>query len=257
MRILVAEDTAFWRMQIGEVLEGLGHEVLWASDGAEAWARLAENDEVDLLVTDWEMPRMSGIDLCRRLRAESRETYLPIILLTSREGKKDLAQGLNAGADAFVTKPVNDAELKAQLGVAERILKLEADLATKVRDLTAATRRIDRDQRAAAAVQRSLLPGRAPEIPGVDFGWVYESCELVGGDMFNLCRLTDELVGMYILDVSGHGTPAALLSVGLSHVLTPFPEQGGILKRRPDSGSRDGVIPPSEVAAELNRRYPL
>jgi sigma-B regulation protein RsbU (phosphoserine phosphatase) len=257
VRILVAEDSEFWRLKVSEILSGRGHDVVWADDGGEAWSLLAGDHDIDLLITDWEMPVLEGPQLCRLLRRRTTSHYLPIILLTSREKKRDLAEGLNAGADAFVTKPIHEAELLAQIGVAGRILELEGRLDAKVRDLTLAKRRLDRDLEAAAAIQRSLLPNSEPGIPGLEFAWVYDSCEIVGGDMFNLFQLSETQVGMYILDVSGHGTSAALLSVGLSHVLTPFREQGGILKRRSPGSKKLEVTSPCEVALELNRRYPL
>jgi sigma-B regulation protein RsbU (phosphoserine phosphatase) len=257
VRILIAEDTAFWRMKLEEILTDRGHDVVWAEDGMEAWRLLTSDDSLDLLITDWEMPGANGLDLCKRLRNRPRTPYLPIILLTSRDAKRDLAEGLNAGADAFVSKPINQAELLAQIGVTERILKLEQSLDTKVRDLTLAKNRLDRDLEAAATIQHSLLPEESPDFPGLEVAWVYDSCEIVGGDMFNVFRLSDDEVGMYVLDVSGHGTSAALLSVGLSHVLMPFPEQGGILKRSASGSSEPEVTPPCEVALELNRRYPL
>jgi sigma-B regulation protein RsbU (phosphoserine phosphatase) len=257
VRILVAEDTAFWRLKIEEILERRGHEVVFAWDGMQAWSLVTSDAGFDLLITDWEMPVVDGVELCQRVRCLGRSPYLPIILVTSREEKKDLADGLNAGADAFVTKPIHEAEFLAQIGVAERILRLEESLDAKVRDLTHAKRRIDRDLAAAAAIQRSLLPQECPAIPGLEFAWFYDSCEVVGGDLFNVFRLSDDQVGMYILDVSGHGTSAALLSVGLSHVLTPFPELGGILKRHPSGSDEPEVTPPCEVARDLNRRYPL
>jgi sigma-B regulation protein RsbU (phosphoserine phosphatase) len=257
VRILIAEDTGFWRMKLEEVLVGTGHELVWAQDGMEAWRLLTRDDRIDLLITDWEMPVANGVELCKRLRDRPRTPYLPIILLTSRDERKDLAEALNAGADAFVTKPIDEAELLAQIGVAQRILKLEQRLDAKVRDLTLAKNRLDRDLEAAAAIQHSLLPQESPDLPGLEFAWVYDSCEIVGGDMFNVFRLSDDEVGMYVLDVSGHGTSAALLSVGLSHVLMPFPEQGGILTRNRPGSSEHEVTPPCEVALELNRRYPL
>jgi sigma-B regulation protein RsbU (phosphoserine phosphatase) len=257
VRILIADDTAFWRMRVGEILAGWGHDVLFSENGEQALTLVTGDEAIDLLITDWEMPLLSGPELCRRLRCRPRASYLPIILLTSRDAKADLAEGLNAGADAFVRKPIDESELRAQIGVTARILELEAHLAAKVRDLTHAKHRLDRDLEAAAAVQHSLLPAEPPDVPACEFAWVYDSCEVVGGDMFNVFSLCENRVGMYVLDVSGHGTSAALLSVGLSHVLTPFPEQGGILKRAVADGSGYEVTPPFEVARELNRRYPL
>ena len=87
----------------------------------------------------------------------------------------------------------------------------------------------------------------------MDFEWSYEACESLGGDMFNIFRLDERRVGMYVLDVSGHGPSAALQSVTLSHVLTPFDQQGGILKRISESSGRYEVTSPAEVARRLNR----
>ena len=109
----------------------------------------------------------------------------------------------------------------------------------------------------AAAIQRSLLPEAPPQIPGLVFAWFYRACKQVGGDMFNVFRLSEDHVGVYVLDVSGHGTSAALHSVSLSQVLNPFPQQGGIMKRAGADGSPSTVTSPCEVAAELNRRFPL
>jgi sigma-B regulation protein RsbU (phosphoserine phosphatase) len=106
-------------------------------------------------------------------------------------------------------------------------------------------------------VQSSLLPDVSPKIHGVDFEWVYQSCERLGGDMFNIFRLDERRVGMYVLDVSGHGTSAALQSVSLSHALTPFDQQGGILKVITKNTGGYDVVPPVEVARRLNRNFPL
>ena len=76
-----------------------------------------------------------------------------------------------------------------------------------------------------SVIQRSLLPEAPPQIPGVVFAWFYQACKQVGGDMFNVLRLSEDCVGVYVLDVSGHGTSAALHSVSLSQVLNPFPLQ--------------------------------
>jgi sigma-B regulation protein RsbU (phosphoserine phosphatase) len=251
VKILVADDQALWRSCLSDALAQWGYEVACAEDGEQAWRAVREDPEVAILVTDWVMPGASGPDLCRRVRALQRRRYLPIILLTSRGEREDLAQALEAGADAFVRKPFHAPELLAQLHMAERILRLEEGLARQVERVTKAMQRIDSDLAHAAAIQRSLLPERPPPVPGIGFAWHYRACERLGGDMFDVFRLDAQHVGLYVLDVSGHGTSAALHSVGLSRVLRPASEQGGILMR-------DGALrAPCEVAAELNRRFPL
>jgi sigma-B regulation protein RsbU (phosphoserine phosphatase) len=257
VKILVADDQLMWRERLREVLPVWGYEVSCVENGAQALEALQRDPDIAILMTDWVMPEMDGLQLCRRARRMERPRYLPIILLTSRDGKGDLIQGLDSGADAFVKKPFDESELRAQLQVVERILQLEARLDTQISDLRRAKSQLDRDLADAAAIQRSLLPEAPPRIPGLVFAWFYRACKQVGGDMFNVFRLSDDQVGLYVLDVSGHGTSAALHSVGLSQVLNPFPQQGGIMKWSAGNGSPSLVASPSEVAAELNRRFPL
>ncbi len=257
MRILVAEDEKLARLMLEEMLRDWGHAVVSARDGAEAWELLRGDPDISVLISDWVMPAVDGLELCRRVRASQRPCYLPIILATARDQTEHLVEGLEAGADAFLVKPLVPAVLQAQLRVAERILELERRLASRLQHLEEANERIRRDLEAAAAVQRSHLPRQPPPLPTVDFAWVYEACHTLGGDMFNVFRLDEEHVGVYVLDVSGHGTSAALLSVSLSRVLVPSPQQGGILKRPISHEPWYDIVPPAEVAAELNRRFQL
>jgi sigma-B regulation protein RsbU (phosphoserine phosphatase) len=250
VKVLVADDQRLWRSALSDVLGGWGYDVVCASDGEEAWRVIREDPEVAILVTDWVMPGASGPELCRRVRALERPRYLPIILLTSRDGRDDLALALEAGADAFLGKPFHAPELLAQLHVAERILRLEERLARQVERVTRAMRRIEADLSNAAAIQLSLLPSRPPEAPGIAVAWHYRACERLGGDLLQAFRLGPDHLALYVLDVSGHGTSAALHSVALSRVLCPAPEQGGVLLR--DGAPRA----PGEVASELNRRFP-
>ncbi|MEW6283641.1 MAG: PP2C family protein-serine/threonine phosphatase, partial [Candidatus Eremiobacterota bacterium] len=110
---------------------------------------------------------------------------------------------------------------------------------------------------AASRVQRALLPESPPSVSGVETAWTFLSCSHVAGDMFNVFSVDDHHLGVYVLDVSGHGVPAALLSVSVSRVLHPNPKRGGIL-RRLKLGAPGGyeLVPPAQVAQELNRRFP-
>lgn len=257
MRILVADDQGFWRRVLGERLAQSGHSVTCVESGERAWQFLCAEPRVSLLITDWVMPGMSGPELCRRVRAMQRPRYLPIIVMTSRTASYDLVEALDAGADAFVRKPIDEGELMAQIRVAERIVALELRLAGQLEKLRSAHERIERDLAQAAEVQRSFLPKSPPPVPDLEVAWHYESCAQLGGDHFNVFRLSERHVGAYVLDVSGHGTSAALHSVSLSHVLHPLPHQGGILKRLGEESGGWGVREPRAVALELNRRFPL
>ncbi len=252
----MVDDQRFWRERGAEVLRSAGHEVVCAENGEEALTRLREDPEIAVLVTDWVMPGMHGPELCRRARELEREVHLPMLLLTSRSDPQDLVDGLDAGADAFVKKPYEDGELLAQLRVAERVLRLESKLERRIAELTAAKSRIDRELSHAARVQRALLPAEPPDLRGVDFAWLYEPSTQLGGDVFNVFPLDERHVGLYVLDVSGHGTSAALHSVSLTHVLRPLPRHSGFLRRLAPEGGWE-IPNPAAVAEELNRRFPL
>jgi diguanylate cyclase (GGDEF)-like protein len=140
VRVLIAEDDAVSRLMLRRAVEHLGHEVLVATDGTDAWELYRQNTQntIDVIVSDWLMPGMDGLDLCRRVRASQRETYTYFMLLTSLEGKQHFMQGMQAGADDYLTKPLDREELRVRLQVASRVTALHHQLAEKTRELEAA-----------------------------------------------------------------------------------------------------------------------
>lgn len=124
MRILVADDDRLNREILSRQLAALDHEVVSCADGREAWEIIVSGD-ISLVVTDWVMPEMDGIELCRKIRDTHLNRYIYTIILTSREEKKDLIQGMAAGADDFLVKPVNRDVLRACIRAGERFLALE------------------------------------------------------------------------------------------------------------------------------------
>jgi PleD family two-component response regulator len=123
MRILIADDDAFSSMLLAQTLKRLGHEVTTASDGRAAFEKY-EREPFPLVITDWMMPNLDGLELCRLIRASAATSYTYIIILTVLEGKGSYLQGLEAGGDDFVSKPFDEETLAARLRVAERILRL-------------------------------------------------------------------------------------------------------------------------------------
>lgn len=123
MHVLIAEDDAVTRLTLSAAIKGMGHEVSVAADGAEAWADL-QLMQVPVVISDWQMPEIDGPDLCRRIRARKDAKYTYFILVTASGGKQRYLEGMDAGADDFITKPVDLEELRARLKVAERILGL-------------------------------------------------------------------------------------------------------------------------------------
>ncbi len=128
MRILIAEDDPVSRRVLQATLAKWGHEVTACNDGPEAWRELQKDDPPSLLILDWMMPGMDGIEICRKVRQLGREPYSFILLLTAKSQKEDIIVGMEAGADDYITKPFDKNELEVRLRAGERILKLQAEL---------------------------------------------------------------------------------------------------------------------------------
>jgi len=133
MRILIAEDSDLMAAFLGKLLRDAGHQTVVASDGAKA-LRWYEREPFDVVLTDWEMPHLDGPGLCRRIREIPRREYTYVILQTIRAGREDLLAALDAGADDFLSKPVDAELLFARLKVADRILRLQGEV-RRLRDL--------------------------------------------------------------------------------------------------------------------------
>jgi signal transduction histidine kinase len=134
MNVLIAEDDPVSRLLLKGHLQKWGHEVTAATTGSEAW-RLFQEGTYPLVVSDWMMPEMDGPELVRRIRASSCPGYVYVILLTARAQKADVVQGMEAGADDFVTKPFDREELRVRVRAGERIVRLEQTLAQQNKSL--------------------------------------------------------------------------------------------------------------------------
>lgn len=143
MRILIAEDDRVSRRLLESHLLKWGHEVRVAEDGSQALAALQGDDAPELAILDWMMPGMDGVEICRTVRAAASSRPLHIILLTARMGREDLLEGLEAGADDYVTKPFDPRELRARVSVGQRIIELRRDLQERVRQLEEALAQVD------------------------------------------------------------------------------------------------------------------
>src|SRR5262245_869664 len=121
MKVLIAEDDRDSRELLGWILDKLGYQVITTQNGKEAWEAFCR-EKFQLVISDLLMPDVDGLELCRRIRAAKQPQYTYIILLTALIGKKQYLEGMEAGADDFVTKPFDADELRARLRAAERIL---------------------------------------------------------------------------------------------------------------------------------------
>lgn len=257
MRILVVDDDPNVLRIIAAMLRQWRYEVTVARDGLEAW-EILQQEHVHLVVSDWMMPGLSGPELCRRVRAAEFANYVYLILLTGRNDRTSLVQGMDAGADDFMVKPVYREELRVRVRAGERILKLEEELGERNhrlsqinRTLSEAYSTIRHDLESAAGMQKALLPPPL-RLPGVTVEWLFHPCSFVAGDIFDYFTLGEHQLSFYQLDVVGHGVPAALLSFTLNRLLSRGAEEKRL--RQQDAGQDEEAIP-RLLASELNRRF--
>jgi phosphoserine phosphatase RsbU/P len=142
MRVVIAEDDAVSRRLLEAALEEWGFAVTSTSDGRGALEKLREVDGPKLGILDWVMPQLSGPEVCREVRAEASGRGHYLILLTGRDGSSDAVEGLESGANDFIRKPFDYAELRARVQVGERVIRLQEELAERVEELQAALDRV-------------------------------------------------------------------------------------------------------------------
>jgi len=128
MKVLAAEDNPVFQSMLRSMLTKWGYEPVMTRDGNQAWELFQGEDPPRMAILDWMMPGMDGVEVCRRVRAAAREPYIYILLLTARTEAQDLVEGMEAGADDYLTKPFNAHELRVRLRAGRRILDLQEEL---------------------------------------------------------------------------------------------------------------------------------
>lgn len=208
-KILVIDDDAAIRVAVTKVLQYAGHEVVIATNGQEG-VETAKQIQPALIICDWMMPTIDGLEVCRRVKANPDLATTFFILLTSRIAVEDRIKGLNTGADDFLAKPVDLGELQARVRAGLRLYQLNQDLQMQ-------KQRLEAELAEAAAYVRSLLPLPISGKLSIDAHFIPSS--QLGGDCFDYFWLDDDHLVIYLLDVSGHGLGAALPSVLLLNSL--------------------------------------
>jgi PleD family two-component response regulator len=164
---LIAEDSQTQAVDLRRRLEAMGHEVVVTTDGQQAWNRLRDRPE-RLVILDWMMPVMNGLDLCRKIRAEIKSTYVYVILLTAKTHRHERLQGLSAGADDFLAKPIDHCELDIALKTAQRIIAAQEALVARARELERANqdlvRLAERDELTGLLNQRGFQESLATAV---------------------------------------------------------------------------------------------
>jgi DNA-binding response OmpR family regulator len=145
MKVLIADDEKIARMTMQKMLESFGYEVFSAGDGTEALTLFLKH-QPNFIVTDWMMPKMSGITLVKTIRAFAENVYTYIIMISAREDKSDLMEGMQAGVDEFLTKPVDRDQLRARMRVGRRIMTLQETLRQRIKEVEEANKHVKKLQ---------------------------------------------------------------------------------------------------------------
>jgi len=253
--ILVVDDTPANLQVLVGMLKDRGYKVRPVPGGKLALLA-AGRDPPDLILLDINMPEMNGYEVCERLKADDQLRGIPVIFISALTEQLDKVKAFAIGGVDYITKPFQLEELHARVETHLKVRRLQIELEETNSQLAKVNGRMSRDLKAAAKIQASFLPREAPRVPGADFAWIYRPCDELAGDGLNVIPLGAGMVGLYILDVSGHGVASALLSVTMSRLLSPPPVPSSILIR---SNARDpcDITPPAEVAARLNRLFPF
>ncbi|WP_134678415.1 PP2C family protein-serine/threonine phosphatase [Paracoccus ravus] len=255
--VLLVDESRAQRRALAVQLRRAGYDVLEAA-GVDEAMQICATRHPDIVISDWGTPGRNGLDFCHQFRAMARQRYGYFILLTSRTDKLDIAAGLRAGADEFLTKPVSGAELLARLSASERILRMEEslrqtnlqlkDALTRLREREAV---IERDLREARRLQQGLVRERDGCFGPFQLSLLMRPAGHVGGDLVGFFPIDARRIGLFALDVSGHGVAAAMLCARLASLLAGTPEHNIAMRL-----GRDGryvARPPVEVVRSLNK----
>ncbi len=249
--VLLVDDDPSNLAVLRETLKSRPYRLLMAKSGEQAQT-IAAKARPALVLLDIVMPGIDGFETCRRLKAAPETVDAAVIFLSALDEAKDKVRGLELGAVDFISKPFDPDEVVARVETHLKIRRLERTLVRNNRALEAANARMHADMQAAARVQQSFLPRVVPQVEGVRLAWHYRPCDELAGDGLNVVALGPHQLGLYVVDVCGHGVPSSLLAVQVARDLTSSDRDSLLV-------SADGrsLNSPAQVATRLNAMYPM
>ncbi len=234
-KILVIDDDMAVQILLKRMLEKEGYEVIAVSNGKDG-IEAAIASPPAMIICDWMMPGLTGIDVCRYIKNVPNLSTTFFILLTSLDSIADRVKGLDAGADDFITKPIEKNELRARVRAGLRLHQLSQDLQNQKKLL-------ETELTEAADYVMSLLPPPMKSPLTIDFRFI--PSRQLGGDCFDYYWLDSEYLAIYLLDTAGHGLRATLLAISVFN----------LLRSRALKGLN--YYQPSEVLTALNETFPM
>jgi sigma-B regulation protein RsbU (phosphoserine phosphatase) len=242
-KVLVVDDTPMNVKMLADILTFKGYQVVTAAGGREGLAKV-ESEMPDLVLLDVMMPDLDGYAVCRAIRAKPETAILPVVMVTALDPAQERVKGLDAGADDFLSKPINQPELLARVRSLLRIKQFHDQVQSQASELaewnrTLETRvqaaqvqliekeRLEHELQLAADIQRSILPDELPEVDGFSFGACILPARQIGGDFYDVFRIGDDEMGLLIGDVADKGVPSALF-MARTHALIMAEADKGI-----------------------------
>lgn len=217
--ILVVDDSTVNVQVLTRTLDGTGHRILVATNGKAA-LDIARRTHPDLILLDVMMPDIDGFEVCRKLKADDATRDIVVIFLSALGEVADKVAGLQLGAVDYITKPIQAEEVLARVANHLAVQRLEREL-RRNRDA------LDHELASAAEMQRLILPNPLPTTPGLSFAAHYETSRHVGGDYYDVVRISDNEFGVLIVDVSGHGAPSAIIMAMIRALFHSFTGSAG------------------------------
>ena len=234
--ILIIDDDSATQLLLKRTLEGQGYEIVVASDGIEGLTKAIDICPA-LIICDWIMPHLSGLEVCRKIKAIPELSTTFFILLTSLDSVESRVRGLDAGSDDFLCKPIEMYELKARVRAGLRLHQLSRDLQEK-------TKLLEEELTEAAEYVSSILPEPLVH-PKLNIDMRFIPSRKLGGDSFDYFWLDKNNLVFYLLDVAGHGLRASLPSLSVINLL------------RSRSLINTNYYQPSNVIASLNNVFQM
>jgi phosphoserine phosphatase RsbU/P len=212
-KILIVDDSKVIVLLINSILQE-DYDTVTASDGLQA-IEVNNREKPDLILMDVEMPNMNGYEACKIIKEQSENTFTPIIFITSKSDLQSIKTGLRAGAEDYLAKPFEPEEL---------LVRVQAVLRTKklYNQLMEAYAIIDKERDTIAHIQKNLLCQELPKVSGFNFFADYQPSSKAGGDYYDFIRIDDDHLGVLVADVSGHGTPAAVIMAMMRVLVRSF-----------------------------------